>query len=152
MSDKWVRMIATFFYSGYFPVGSGTFSSALGAYLCFVLHKNLAFYSVVLIVITLLGFLTAGRMEAIEKKKDPSSVVIDEIIGVMIAFYGLPFSSWTVILTTFFLFRAFDMFKIYPAAQLEDLGGAKGIILDDVVAGLYTNLIMQIALRWAGVL
>ena len=51
-----------------------------------------------------------------------------------------------VMWTAFFLFRAFDMFKIYPINKLEERGGGAGIMLDDIVAGIYTNIIMQIAL------
>ena len=57
--------------------------------------------------------------------------------------------SWSVIVIGFFLFRAFDMFKIWPANKFEDMGGAAGIMLDDLMAGLYTNIVLQIAVRWA---
>jgi len=50
--------------------------------------------------------------------------------------------------TAFFLFRAFDMFKIFPGNKLEGLKGSAGIMLDDLVAGVYTNIVMQLALRW----
>jgi phosphatidylglycerophosphatase A len=152
MSDKLIKICSTVFYVGYFPLASGTAASAVGAVLAYFLHKQSVWYVAVLLAITGLGFLTSGKMEKIEGKKDPGSIVIDEVAGMMISFFMIPFSSWAIVLTTFFLFRAFDMFKIYPSNKLEDLGGSTGVMIDDIVAGIYTNLVMQIALRGAGIL
>jgi len=77
--------------------------------------------------------------------------VIDEVAGVMLAFFLLPLTP-AVAVTTFFLFRAFDMFKIYPVNKFEEIEGSAGVMLDDLFAGLYTNITMQIAVRWAGLL
>jgi phosphatidylglycerophosphatase A len=96
-----------------------------------------------------MGFGTSGRMEKIVGKKDPSCVVIDEVAGSLVAFFLLP-KTIPVLVTAFFLFRAFDMFKIYPMDKMEALPGAVGVMMDDVIAGLYTNIIMQIAVRAAG--
>ena len=151
MSDKLIKFISSFGYAGYFPVASGTFASAVGLVLCYFLHENLTAYSIVFVIITALGFLYSGQMERIEGQKDPSAVVIDEISGIMISFYMIPFTSWAVVLTTFFLFRACDMFKVYPAGKFEAIKGGPGIMLDDIVAGIYTNLAMQIAIRFTGI-
>ncbi len=150
MSDKWIKILSSFGYAGYFPVASGTFASAVGLLICYLLHDNLAVYSVVLVVITALGFMFSGQMERIEGQKDPSAVVIDEVAGMMIAMYAIPFTSWKVVLIAFFLFRACDMFKVYPAGKFEQIHGGAGIMLDDVIAGVYTNIVMQIALRYTG--
>jgi len=72
--------------------------------------------------------------------------VIDEVAGVMIAFFLLP-QTWAVMWTAFFVFRAFDMFKIYPGNKLEGVKGSGGIMLDDIMAGIYTNIVMHVALR-----
>ena len=79
-------------------------------------------------------------------KKDPSCVVIDEVSGVMIALFMLPIIP-SVLFTAFFLFRAFDMFKIYPANKIEKLPSSYGIMFDDIIAGIYTNMTMHIALK-----
>ena len=149
MSDKAVKLWATFFGAGYFPVAPGTWASFLGALLWWGLKDWWFFYLVLFWGVTAMGFTVAGKMEKLMKKKDPGCVVIDEVSGIMIAFFLLPVTPATF-WTTFFLFRAFDMFKIYPANKLEALGGAKGIMMDDIVAGLYTNLIMQVATRVTG--
>lgn len=151
MSDKIIKFVSSFGYAGYFPIASGTFASAVGLGLCFILHKNLVLYSLVLVIITAIGFLYSGQMERIEGIKDPSAVVIDEVAGMMISFYMLPFSSWAVVLTAFFLFRACDMFKVYPAGKFEAIHGGAGIMLDDIIAGIYTNIIMQIAIHMTGI-
>ena len=149
MSNRWVPCLATFFYTGYLPFAPGSMASVLGVMFAFFLRDHLAIYTGVLLIITILGFVTSDRMEKIVRQKDPSCVVIDEVSGVMIAFFLLPF-SWPVVLTGFFLFRAFDMFKIYPVNKLEGMEGGVGVMMDDIVAGIYTNIIMHIAIRMAG--
>ena len=68
----------------------------------------------------------------------------------MIALFLLPL-DWPVLITAFFLFRALDMFKLYPVNQMEKFEGGLGIMMDDIVAGVYTNIVMHIAIRWAGI-
>lgn len=145
-----IKFIATFFYVGNIPPAPGTLASAITVIICYLLRDNTPLYLLCLLGVLVLGFLTAGRAEKILGKKDPGCIVIDEVCGVMITFLALPF-SWPVIFTAFFLFRAFDMFKIFPARQMELKGGAFGIMMDDIVAGIYTNIVMQIAIRLAGI-
>jgi len=150
MSDKCVKLFSTFFNTGYFPVAPGTAASLAGGLIALFLHKHPVIYIFLFTAITYTGFLVSGKMEKLEGKKDPGCVVIDEVSGIMISFFLLPI-TWPVVITTFFLFRALDMFKTYPANKLEALGGAEGIMLDDILAGVYTNIIMQISVRWAGI-
>ena len=140
-----VRILSTFFYIGFFPVAPGTLASAAGVVLVIAFSQSIALYIGATIVLTILGFMVSGRAEEVFKRKDPGFVVIDEVVGILISFFMLPL-SWPVIIITFFLFRAFDMFKIYPANILESRHGATGIMMDDVVAGLYTNFVMHAAL------
>lgn len=145
MPKELARFLATFFYLGYFPMASGTFASAFAVGLCYLLKDRPALFFLVFLFVTITGFIASDVVEKAVGKKDPSCVVIDEVSGMMIALFMLP---WTpaVVVTAFFLFRAFDMFKIYPMNKLEALGGGKGIMLDDIFAGIYTNLTMRIAL------
>lgn len=149
MNPGLARVIGTFGYAGHFPIAPGTLASAVGVGLAFALRDLPLFYVLVMIGITLVGFVAAGQVEKMEGKKDPGCVVIDEVSGMMISLLGIPL-SWPVIIVGFFLFRAFDMFKIYPANKLEDMGGGFGIMADDIAAGIYTNIVLQLALRWAG--
>ena len=149
LHPKIIKLLASVFYLGYAPI-SGSVASLAGLFMCLFLAKQPFFYVLVFILITVIGFIVSGEMEKIEGKKDPSSVVIDEVAGSFIAFFMLP-ASPAIFMTAYFLFRAFDMFKIYPADQLENLGGSAGVMCDDLLAGLYTNLIMQIAIHFSGI-
>jgi len=150
LSDRLVRLFSTFFGIGNLPLAPGSMASIAGVLICVLLQSSVLLYGAVFGVITLLGFWSCGRMEALLNEEDPSSVVIDEVSGVMIAFFLLPLTP-AVMWTAFFLFRAFDMFKIYPVNKFEEIPGGAGIMMDDVIAGIYTNIVMQIAVRWAGI-
>ena len=79
--------------------------------------------------------------------KDPQIIVADEIVGFMIANFLAPL-RWAPLLLGFLLFRIFDIAKVYPAARLEKLPGGTGIVLDDVLAGVYAFVIVQTLLYW----
>ena len=150
MPDKFAKLLATFFFVGDIPVAPGSAASIVGVLIYFCLHAQVAAYIVLTGIITLVGFNVCGQVERQFKQHDPSFIVIDEVAGVLIAFFLLPV-KWPVILTAFFLFRAFDMFKLYPVNKFDEKEGSVGIMLDDLVAGLYTNLTMHVAIRLAGV-
>ncbi len=139
------RLLSTFFYIGYIPIVPGSVASAVATGMCLLLYENTFAYIVIFIMVTVIGFIVSGEMEQLEGKKDPNCVVIDEVSGIMCAFFMLP-ATVPVVITTYFLFRAFDMFKIYPCNRIEMMGGSAGIMLDDIVAGIYTNLVMHLAL------
>jgi len=151
MSDNLVKMFSTFFYIGRWPAGPGTAASLAGALLAVILHQTGLLYIMVFTAVTVIGFMVCGRMEDILGEKDPGCVVIDEVSGILIAFFMLPL-TWSTFWAAFFLFRAFDMFKIYPAGQFEKIGGSQGIMMDDIVAGIYTFVVMQIAVRLVGII
>ncbi|MDP8264904.1 MAG: phosphatidylglycerophosphatase A [Candidatus Aceula lacicola] len=145
MKNTLVKIVSTFFGIGYAPIAPGSVASVVAGILSVSLFGNMYLYVFVFLVVTIVGFLISGKMEPIVKEKDPSCVVIDEVSGVMITFFMLP-KTWPVLITAFFLFRAFDMFKIYPANYFEKKPGGVGIMMDDIVAGIYANFVMQISL------
>ncbi|MBI5024312.1 MAG: phosphatidylglycerophosphatase A [Candidatus Omnitrophica bacterium] len=151
MRDRLSRVLATFFFMGNFPVAPGSLASLAGTLLAISLHGHPGIHVFLFLLITFAGFAVSGRVEKLLGQKDPSCIVIDEVSGVLLAFFTLPLTP-AVIVTTFFLFRAFDMFKIYPVNRFEELPGAVGIMADDLWAGFYTNITMQLALRWAGII
>lgn len=151
MSDKMVKMLSTWFYVGNLPVVPGTAASAVGAVMAIICMPSTFLYICVTLIVTILGFMVSGKMEDLLDQKDPGCIVIDEVAGIMIAFFLLPLTP-LVIVVTFFLFRAFDMFKIYPVNKFEKLERSTGVMMDDVIAGLYTNIVMHIAVRWAGII
>ena len=147
MIRKLQTMLATFFYIGYLPVAPGSIATLAGIALSYAVANNPNVYILVTLLVTIVGFMVSGQAEALTGKKDPGCIVIDEVAGVMIAFYALP-QTWPVMWTAFFVFRAFDMFKIYPGNKFEGMKGSAGIMLDDVIAGIYTNIVMQIVLHY----
>ena len=149
MRNFLVKSIATVFGVGYFPAAPGTAATAVGVIIAYYLGNNAVVYTLLLLVLLSLGIIASGLLEKQLNEKDPGIVVIDEVVGVMIALWGLPL-MWSVMIIGFFLFRAFDMFKIYPINRLESQPGGWGIMLDDCLAGVYTNIILHIALRCAG--
>ncbi len=148
MNPRVAIFLATFFYVGKFPVAPGTMGTLAGLLIALALHPWPVAYFVVMLLVTVVGFWASGHAEKALGKKDPGCVVIDEVAGIMLSLFMVPV-SWAVIVIGFFLFRAFDMFKIWPANKFEDMGGGHGIMLDDLMAGLYTNIILQIAIRLA---
>ena len=148
MKVRFAKALATFFYVGEFPVAPGTLASAVGILLVACSFHDLRIYVALTFAITAVGIWACDVTEKAVGKKDPGCCVIDEVAGIMVSFFLVPL-SWPVVVTGFFLFRAFDMFKIYPANKLEDMGGGFGIMADDLAAGLYTNLVLQIAIRLA---
>ena len=149
MRNFLIKAISTVCGVGYLPVAPGTWATAVGVAIAYGLGNNLPAYTIVLLVLLILGIMTSGVIEKLLNQTDPGIVVIDEVVGVMIALWGLPL-IWSVMICGFFLFRAFDMFKIYPINKLEAQPGGWGIMLDDCMAGVYTNIILRIALRCAG--
>ncbi len=139
------RLLSTFFYIGYIPVIPGSVASAVATGMCLLLYGHIFVYIIIFIMVTVIGFIVSGKMEELEGKKDPNCVVIDEVAGIMCAFFLLPITV-PVVVTAYFLFRAFDMFKIYPCNKVEEIGGSAGIMLDDIIAGIYTNIVMHLAL------
>ena len=136
------RLIATVFFAGHIPFAPGTFGSLAALFLYYLIKGNPLAVTAALGLSLLAGFLSAGTAEKYFRKKDPRCIVIDEFTGMLIALLFLP-PHPAYILAAFFLFRFFDVVKVWPIAGLERLKGSAGIMLDDIVAGLYTNLILQ---------
>ncbi len=149
MRNFLIKSFATVLGVGFLPAAPGTWATVAGVAIAYCLGGNLPAYTILLLVLLVLGIMTSGIVEKQLNQKDPGIVVIDEVVGVMVALWGLPL-IWPVMICGFFLFRAFDMFKIYPINRLEAQSGGWGIMLDDCMAGVYTNIILRIALRCAG--
>jgi phosphatidylglycerophosphatase A len=146
MSKEIIKLVSTFFYLGYSALIPGTIGSLGGLGLYFILRNNSIVYTLVMVIFIVLGFAISGKAEEIFNKKDSRKIVIDEVAGVFIALFLLP-PRLPVILSAFLVFRALDAIKAPPADRLQKLGGSLGIMLDDIVAGIYTNICLQVALR-----
>jgi phosphatidylglycerophosphatase A len=137
------EMIASVFYIGYLPVAPGTLGSLVGLIVYYFVKDNPITMGVAILIVTALGFLTAGRAEKIFGGKDPDEIVIDELSGMLISLYLLP-SSMGYVVSGFILFRFFDIVKPKPIQSFEELKGSLGIMSDDLIAGLYANMALQI--------
>ena len=98
---------------------------------------------VLAILATLIGIPAATQVSRVYGKKDPQFVVIDEVAGQLIALIAVPL-AWKTFLASFILFRVFDIVKPPPARQLEKLPAGTGIVLDDIAAGIYALIVMQL--------
>jgi phosphatidylglycerophosphatase A len=105
------------------------------------------FALMVLVGLTFVAIKISTIAAEILHAKDPQIIVADEIVGLMIANFLAPL-RWAPLLLGFLLFRLFDIAKVYPAARLEKLPGGLGIVLDDVLAGVYAFVIVQTFIYW----
>ena len=140
---KAYETISTVFGIGRVPAAPGTAGSLAGLFLCLILHGYPAVYVGVFLFLFAAGVISAGNMEKETGEKDPQSVVIDEFACIFLVFFLVPISPLTVI-TGFILYRLIDILKIPPMRALERVKGGWGIMLDDLVAGVYANAALQV--------
>ncbi len=139
--------IATGAYSGYLPKAPGTWGSVVGVLLWMPL-RDLAIgpYAAIIAMLFVAGTFAAGAAEKIVDKGDPGLVVIDEIVGQLIALALVPHHP-AAVFAGFLLFRLFDIFKPFPVGWLDQhIHGGMGIMLDDVMAGLYALIVLQLGI------
>ncbi len=146
----WATIIGTFFYTGMGKPGPGTWASVATV----ILWRGLAPYAapndrlivaiITSIAVTIIGIPAATRVARALGQGDPSIVVIDEVAGQMIALIGAAL-NWKSMMAALILFRAFDITKPFPLRRLEHLPEGIGIMMDDVGAGIYALLLMQLA-------
>jgi len=139
--------IATVFGVGYAPIAPGTFGSAAGLVVWWLLPSSPAAQAVAIVVIFCAGSWGGSVAERYFGRTDPGQVVIDEVLGMLITLFLNPV-GWTGAFAGFFLFRIFDVIKPYPANRLEQLHGGIGVMADDAMAAVYANLVLRAALHW----
>ena len=146
---RFYKLMLSGFGTGWLPLAPGTWGAAAAALLVWPLTiwtpglLNLEL-SGLIIAFLWIGVLGSDQMTA-EWGEDPSQTVIDEMVGMWIALLGLPM-LWPWWLAAFLLFRFFDIFKPLGIRSLEKIGRGWGVMLDDVLAGVYANMVLQIAL------
>ncbi|MBI3653881.1 MAG: phosphatidylglycerophosphatase A [Acidobacteria bacterium] len=148
--DRFAYLTATGFGAGFAPKAPGTFGALEGVaifLLTLALHLSSAQHLILLvglnILIFALGVWAAKRTCAISNLEDPSQVVIDEVSGQLIALTPLAFGASTPrVILAFILFRLFDIFKPYPIRKLEHFPNGFGVMLDDVLAGIYAAVLI----------
>jgi phosphatidylglycerophosphatase A len=146
-SEKAAVFLATGFYVGNIPFAPGTFGSLIGLPLGFLLAGvQLSAAIIAALLIIGLAIWIANVAARALKRKDPGCIVIDEIAGMVVTLIGLPFNFATAV-TGFILFRILDILKPFPIRILDKrVSGGLGIVADDVVAGIFANLLLRILL------
>ena len=139
-----ILFLATGFYTGYIPFAPGTFGTLAGLPFCLVFamtDAKTAFLMTLIFIGISIGI--AHQAEKYLQKKDPGPIVIDEMAGILVTFWAIPFNAETAVLG-FYIFRILDIAKPRPVRYLErNLPGGAGIVLDDVLAGIFANLILR---------
>ncbi|HET7294981.1 MAG TPA: phosphatidylglycerophosphatase A [Vicinamibacteria bacterium] len=144
--DLAATTIATGLGSGYSPFAPGTAGSLVGLALFWPMRTwPFAWQAAACVALFVLGAAAATRVANHVGREDPGIVVVDEIVGMWITLLLVPVTAWSA-LVGFFLFRAMDVWKPYPARDLEALHDGLGIMADDVAAGLYANVSLHVAL------
>lgn len=143
------RIIATGVFVGHFPIAPGTAGTIVAAAIYWFLRLDILLVGGVFILLFfLLGVRASTAMER-QMGPDPSLVVVDEMVGFWIALFALP-KTWPLLVIGFFLFRLFDIWKPFPIRRTERLREGWGIMADDALAGIYTNVLLQLALILRG--
>src|SRR3989304_1878534 len=151
LSPKVILFFATGFGVGYLPRLPGTAGTLLAVPLSVGVNA-IAAISLPLALLPLAAAICCAiwlstRAALILEQRDPPVIVIDEIVGFMIANFMAPRSAM-LLGVAFILFRFFDIAKVYPLSRLEKLPGGAGIVLDDVMAGLYTFVVLRLLRSW----
>jgi phosphatidylglycerophosphatase A len=159
--DALALFVASGFGSGFIPFAPGTFGSLVGLLIAYglitlfgsnapLLQNGLIIASVLLAA---LGIWSGSRAEKILARKDASQIVIDEVCGQLVSFvfiapylvrFGPQWRWWLVI--GFALFRIFDIFKPYPIGELQHFKGGLGVMMDDILAGIYAAAILSVVM------
>ena len=144
LKQKSVMFLATGCFIGNISFAPGTFGSILGLPLYFFLSKiNLLIAVFLTVIFIFMAIWIAQQAEKIVNTEDPGCIVIDEIAGILVTFTGIPYHMISVAVG-FLIFRALDIWKPYPISWIErKLSGGTGIVMDDVVAGICSNLVLR---------
>jgi phosphatidylglycerophosphatase A len=145
MKNRLSRLLATGFYSGYAPIAPGTVGSAVGLFI-FAVFPGLRNVPLLVLcaVVFFIGVKTATEIEKTDGHDAPI-VNIDEIVGMWISLLFLSDSlSWQWWIVAFFVFRLFDIIKPFPVRGSQKLPAGWGIMIDDVLAGIYTNISIRL--------
>ena len=142
-----VILLATGCLVGYSPLVPGTTGTLVAIPIYFLLSRlSSLYYFGVLLGAIYVGIWASDRAEVLFQSRDCKYIVIDEMVGFLVAMFLVPPTVRNILLG-FVLFRAFDIIKPFPIRTLEErVRGGYGVVLDDIIAGIYTNLVIQVLL------
>jgi phosphatidylglycerophosphatase A len=152
-APRWATLVATFLGIGRLRPAPGTWGSLATTLLWWLLASrlppqlHLPVILLLIVIVTAVG-IPAATLEARGcGKKDPSHVVIDEVAGQLLTLIACPI-VWQALLAGFILFRGFDILKPPPIRSLEHLPEGTGIVVDDLGAGVYALIVLQLLLHF----
>ncbi|MBS4033778.1 MAG: phosphatidylglycerophosphatase A [Ignavibacterium sp.] len=144
------KIIGSVFFTGFIPIASGTFGSFAALLIYFIPGFELIYVIIPITILTFtIGVYISNKFEKVYGK-DPAECTIDEVVGTWIALILLP-KTIGIALTSFFIWRILDIIKPPPARQSEKLKGGWGIMMDDVISGFYTLIMMHILINIIGI-
>lgn len=141
-NGKAALILATWFGTGLMPRASGTFGTLAAIPLVLIGCLGVGWSAAALVVVTLTALWASHRTQELLGREDPSEVVIDEAAGFCVTLFLLPL-TWQSVALGFILFRFFDVVKPWPVRQAERLRGGLGIVMDDLLAGVYAHLFLR---------
>ena len=142
--NKIALILSSWFGVGLMPKMPGTAGTLAAIPMGIIMnHLGLFFGAIFLATSIAAAIWSAGVTERLLGRDDPSEVVIDEVVGLLLTIYLSPV-SWLSIALGFMMFRFFDIMKPFPIRRLEKIGGGTGIVLDDLAAGVYAGLSINI--------
>jgi phosphatidylglycerophosphatase A len=159
--DATALFVATGFGVGFIPFAPGTWGSLVGLLIAYGLIRTFSLNVILLqnvllvasLILAVIGIWASTRAEGIFDRKDAGQIVIDEVCGQVISFIFIaPYMAWLDsgwwwwLIAGFLLFRAFDILKPYPINRLQSLTGGVGVMIDDVLAGIYAAVLLSLAL------
>ena len=145
LSGKTALLLSSWFGVGLMPLAPGTFGALAAVPLIIIIkYFGVVHIGICLIVLIPMAVWTSQIAQKLLGKNDPSEVVIDEVAGLFLAVLFIPL-SWFNFILAFLLFRMFDILKPFPIGMIDrSIKGGAGIVLDDLVAGIYANLCIRI--------
>ncbi len=143
---KTALVLSSWFGVGLIPVAPGTCGTLAAVPLFFGMKYIGILYSVIFLIVFIpMAVWVSGISKRLLGRDDPPEVVIDEVAGFMLALFLLPL-TWSSLTLGFLLFRVFDILKPFPIGRLEKIRGGIGIVVDDLVAGVYANFCVRVLL------
>lgn len=149
MTRSFALWIATVGGIGYIPVAPGTFGSAAGLLVWWLLPHAPAVQTAAIVVLFAVGCWAGNIAEHHFGRTDPGHVVIDEVVGVLITLFMIPV-TWKGAFAAFLAFRVMDIVKPFPSNRLERLHGGVGVMADDAMAAIYANLAIRLLIMASG--
>ena len=148
-SNFFVKFFATCFGFGHSPIFPGAVGVVFGVIIAYLIHPLPLFNKILItLILIVLAIPLSTKAEKLFQKKDCKKIIIDEVIGVLIATIWFTNLSIMMFISILFIYGLFDAIKIYPANISERLYGGWGIVIDDIIAGIYTALTIFLLLKF----